>query len=188
MYLDNEWAFTMDFRVLCSEQTGKPLNSPEFVRTFNLKAQLAYQALARSLASQGFNAIMPGPFEDLTCDVGGKPLYLKMKEDDFVEFDFSVVQLLMLPLGVDLTADTIVGHPAMADVENEIQRRRVARGSSSEAQRQLDADKAQSDYYQQRAAKVLRTYEMFSDEITLVRYAPGDSPETVASLLAQAIG
>lgn len=178
VYLDNEWAFSMEMRKLCSEKSGIPLNSPDFVKAFNFRGQMDYQNLARKIASQGVNVLMPGPFEDLTPDIGGLPLYRKMKEVDFAEFDFSVVYLLLHP-EERLHSSEVLGHPEMVEVERTIQNRLRERGADNETQRVLDSDKHGEDYYSLRTKKVLFTVETFP-EIKLVTFEPDESPMSIA--------
>lgn len=185
--LDNELGFSQAMRVLCAESSGLVLNSPEFARKFNLRGQLDYQASARFYASQGFNIVLPGPFENLVSEVSGRPLYQHMKEVDFKDFDFSVVQMLLWPDdSVDLNSQTVLGHPAMVSVEAEVQRRRIARGSGNETQQKLDHDKQHATYYSERARLVLQTNEAFP-EIQLVKIPIKQSPEKVAERVATAI-
>jgi hypothetical protein len=96
-----------------------PLDSSDFVKAFNLRGQLDYQALARNIAEQDVNVIMPGPFEDWTPEIEGMPLYQKMKEVDFRGFDFSVVYVLMHP-DKRLTSDEVIDHASMMQIEETI--------------------------------------------------------------------
>lgn len=186
LHIDNEWAFSMYMRSLCSRESKIPLGSPDFARKFNLRGQLDFQFLARRIADQGFDVIMQGPFENLTSEVEGLPLYQKMKKIDFPEYDFRLVYLLMHPRPI-LNSDNIVGHPEMWPIEECIRVRLQARGKDKPVQQELDADKLVENYYSLRSQAVLRTYEMFPDEIHLVTFSPDDTPELVASELAGAI-
>ncbi|HMO17163.1 MAG TPA: hypothetical protein PKA63_03615 [Oligoflexia bacterium] len=180
IFLDNEWSFSIQMRKLCSDKSGISLDSPDFVRAFNLRGQLDYQSLARNLAAQGVNVIMPGPFEDLTPEVDGMPLYKKMKEKDFGDFDFKAIYVLVHP-EKRLSSAEVGGHPSMVEVEEVIRERLLLRGKGNPVQASLDADKFGENYYSLRSQKVLRTVEMFP-EIPLVTYPPSPkcSPWDVA--------
>jgi hypothetical protein len=108
--IDNESAFSRELRALCAKKSGMVLNSPEFVGAFNLRGQLDFQALCRATASQGFNVLMGGPFEDLTGMVGEQQLLNKMVSD-FGEFDLIFIQLLLVPKGVEITSKNVMEHP-----------------------------------------------------------------------------
>ena len=188
LLLDNEVSsFSKQARVACAKASGVKLNSAEFAKAFNLVFQLQYQASARYYADQNFNVVMPGPFEDLTSDVGGLPLYRHMKEKDFAGYEFHVVQLLIMPEGdAGITSENVIEHPAMIPIEAELQRRRERRGQGDSAQQQLDADKTHDTYYGERAQKMLRTKEMF-DEITQICVGIRDTPKQIAQRVANAI-
>lgn len=185
--LDNEvTGFSMGMREKCSQASGMALDSGEFRKTFNLQGQLDYQEAARFFARQGFNVLMPGPFEDLTTNTGGKPLYQKMVEDDFGEFDFSMLYVLLLGNPEKrYTAETMLRARSMLPVEAEIQRRRKAREIKGAAQIALDADKKVPDYYRSRAAKCLNTIDTFG--LQLVRYVIDETPRQVAQRIADLI-
>ncbi len=176
--LDNEWSFSMNMRKLCSDKSGIPLDSPDFVRAFNLQGQLDYQATARNIASQGMNVIMPGPFEDLTPIIGDVTLFWKMRHQDFSEFRFIVIYLLMHPKK-RLSPEEIIGHPSMEEIELTIRERLKKRGENNPVQQTLDADKLGEHYYSTRSQKVLRSIAMFP-EIGLVTFRPDEDPETIA--------
>lgn len=186
---DNEVAFSMPMRCKIAEETGMTLNSPEFVKAFNFRGQLDYQAGCRFYASQGFDVIMPSPSEDLTppISVGEEkiPLLRKMQID--FEGKIRFFQLLLVPKGIELNADNVVGHPAMIPIENEIQRRRILRGEGNPFQQQLDADKTHPTYYSERLRKQFLSYEMFPNEIRQVRVTLSDTPAQVARKLCDAM-
>ena len=186
---DNEVGFSMPMRCKIAEATGEALNSPKFVKTFNFQGQMDYQAACRFYASQGFDVVMPGPFEDLTplILVGDQkiPLLKKMQIDFGKRIKF--FQLLLVPEGVELKSDNVVGHPAMAPIESEIQRRREARGEGNPYQQQLDADKTHPTYYSERLRKQFLSYEMFPNDITQVRATLSDTPAQVARKLCDAM-
>jgi hypothetical protein len=186
---DNEIGFSMPMRCKIAGVTGMTLNSPEFVKAFNFQGQLDYQAACRFYAGQGFDVVMPSPSEDLTplIPVGEDkiPLLKKMQIDFGGRIKF--FQLVLLPEGVELNADNVVGHPAMAPIEAEIQRRREARGEGNPFQQQLDADKTHATYYSERLRKQFLSYEMFPDEITQVRATLSDTPAHIAQKLCTAM-
>lgn len=178
---DNEWGFSMPMRVLCAEKSGLTLNSPEFVRAFNFRGQLDYQAACRNRASQGFTVVMPGPFEDLTplIPVGDEkvPLLEKMKCDFSGRIKF--YQLLLVPRAVEITSANVMDEPAMQEIEAVIQNRIKSRAVNGDAQVLLDSDKHAPDYYRQRLRKLLVTSERFP-EVTRILTYPGETPEEVA--------
>ena len=185
---DNEWGFSMEMRKLCAEKSGLLLNSPDFVKAFNLRGQLDYQAACRKRAEQGFTVVMPGPFEDLTpqIPVGQEriPLFRKMLVDfdDCLEF----YQLLLVPRDVEITSANVMEEPSMLEVEAVIQDRLASRAGNGEAQVLLDSDKHAPDYYRQRLKKQLITSETFP-EIKRVLTHPGESPRDVAVKLREAL-
>lgn len=177
--IDNESAFSRDLRALCAEKSGMALNSPEFVKAFNLRGQLDFQALCRSTASQGFDVIMGAPFEDLTGKIGEDRLLEKMVKD-FSEFDLIFIQLILVPAGVEITSQNVMEHPEMLPIEAEIQRRREERSIKGAAQIALDADKVAPDYYRQRLKKQLVTAETFPEQVHQVKLHLTDTPEQAA--------
>lgn len=182
--LDNEDVFTMGMRVLCSEASGVDLAAPEFKR-FNREGQLAYQRLARKLALQGCNVVMPGPFEDLSPLVEGKPL-LHLMQEQFAPVELIARYVLLWPAGDEpLDAGSILTSPAMVPVEEEIQRRRLQRSDGEGPQAKLDADKQSSDYYRQRAARVLRS--ALALNIPVIQARIGEAPALIARRVADSL-
>ncbi len=188
--LDNEDVFTRDLRVLSSEKSGLALDSKEFAGSFNRAGQMAYQALCRKLAGQGFTVIMPGPFENLRAEipVGEEKLpLLRLMERQFggkIEF----AQLLFLPPGETVNSENVMDLESMLPIEQEVQNRLQARDDGGGVQRALDADKVEDpQYYRKRLYQQLLTAEMFPDEIKQVVIHLGDDPATVASKIYNAI-
>jgi hypothetical protein len=184
--IDNESAFSRELRALCAKKSGMVLNSPEFVGAFNLRGQLDFQALCRATASQGFNVLMGGPFEDLTGMVGEQQLLNKMVSD-FGEFDLIFIQLLLVPKGVEITSKNVMEHPEMLPIEAEMQRRREERSVKGEAQIALDSDKTAPDYYRQRLKKQLITAETFPDQVHQVKLHLDDTPEQAAQKFVEVL-
>ncbi len=184
---DNEWAFSPAMRALCANKSGMTINSPEFAKSFNRQGQIDYQKACRQRAAQGFDVIMPGPFEDLTAQVPlgeeSVPLYRKLELD----FDnrIQVFQLILVPRDVEITSQNVMEEPAMEEVEQIIQGRLDARASRGDDQVRLDADKRGPFYYRERLRKQLISSEMFP-EITKVLTHPGETPTQVAEKLLEA--
>ncbi len=160
--LDNEVnGFSSRMRVLCSERSGIKLDTPEFARSFNLRAQLDYQISARALAEQGFNVLLQGPFENLFAEVGGKKLWDKMREDDFAGYDLAVAYLL--PWSVAAVSGDInlaLCDPGFAwdEVTGLIRLRLDGRAGKDEVQPILDAPKlADPDYARGRLSLCVRS-------------------------------
>lgn len=96
-------------------------------------------------------------------------------------------QLLLVPEGVELNSDNVVGHPAMVPIESEIQRRQEARGEGNPFQQQLDADKTHPTYYSERLRRQFLSHKMFPNEITQVRATLSNTPAQVAQKLCAAM-
>lgn len=180
--LDNEDVFTRDMRVLCSQKSGLALDSKEFAGSFNRTGQMAYQALCRNLAAQGYTVLMPGPFENLRAEipVGDEkvPLLRLMQE----QFGGNIVfgQLLMVPGVTEVNSGNVMSLPSMIPIEEEIQRR--LRGRQNDATQQaLDADKiGDPEYYRRRLLQQLLTAEMFPSDVIQIRTLLFDDSDTVA--------
>ncbi|MCB9030663.1 MAG: hypothetical protein H6619_06385 [Deltaproteobacteria bacterium] len=184
--IDNETLFTPQARVIFAEASGLELGSPEFARTFNRHMQLCHQEMCRLVASHGVNVVMQGPFEDLTCEVDGEPLWLKMVNHDFKGFGLIGVYMLLWPENnPEITSTGILKCEDFIPVEREIQARLQKRGEGNQIQTTLDADKHEPDYYRVRAKKVLHTAETF--RIPVVRQRWTDASQDVIEELTNAI-
>jgi|GEM_PF-6904979 len=186
---DNEIAFSMAMRCKIANVTGMALNSPEFVKAFNFQGQMDYQLSCRAFAAQGFDVMMPSPSEDLTIPipVGGEkiPLLKKMEGDFGGRIKF--FQLILVPEGIELDSGNVLEHQAMLAIEEEIQRRREARGTGNLHQQLLDADKCHATYYRERLRKQLLSHEMFPGEIVQARVHLGETPAQVAQKMCNAM-
>ena len=188
--LDNEDVFTRDLRVLSSEKSGLALDSKEFAGSFNRAGQMAYQALCRKLAGQGFTVIMPGPFENLRAEipVGEEKLpLLRLMERQFGG-EILFLQLLLLPKGETVNSGNVMDEESMLPCEQAVQNRLQARGDGGGVQSQLDADKlGDPQYYRKRLYQQLLTAEMFPKEVHQCVTHLEDDSATVASKLHNAI-
>ena len=170
--MDGDMFFTPQARVLMVKVSGVELDTPEFARQFNLPAQLRFQKLIRLAAEEGILVLATAPFENMFGDVGGKPLWEKMRTDDFAGFDISMTYVL-------LAGDE-------QEVEKEINRRLCARVAVSPYHGVLDAKKiTDPDYYSKRAVLVRKSVETFG--FPLIEAKIGEEPRAVADRLADAI-
>jgi len=198
LVLEHEQVFTPEQRVKTAEMGGVELNSKEFVFGANLPGQMAFQALLRSIADTGINVVGMGPFENVFSEVGGMPLWRKMKTEDFGSYDLNLVYFLVTPhfdsiwmLDSDDQTGVILydglNNPALTDVvEEEIQRRLRSRITKSPYQEKLDRDKlGVADYYRRRVGSVLRSRGSFG--LPIVYYPCQMSPLELAQELAQAV-
>lgn len=191
LVLEHEQVFTPEQRVKTAELAKVEMSSKEFVLGANLPGQLAFQALLRSIADTGINVVGMGPFENVYSDVGGVPLWRKMKVEDFGLYDLDLIYFLATPsdrvswYGMDGVKATIEGRLEIK-VEAEIQRRLQARATKSEYQSRLDADKiGVTDYYQRRAGMVCKSSESFG--FAVLSWGFGTSPREFARKLAEQV-
>jgi hypothetical protein len=172
--LDGDMFYSPMRRILDSERSGIPLDTPEFAREFNLPAQLKFQRIIRSVADQRLLVIATAPFENMYGEVLGQPLWSKMKTQDFSDYDIGLSYVL-------LTGDE-------QKVENEIKRRLLGRGIHSRDvyQAKLDEPKiADPAYYSKRAALVRKSVETFG--FPLVEAAIDEDPQSVSIRIAKKI-
>lgn len=170
--MDGDMFFTPHARVHMSILSEVELDTPEFAREFNLPAQLRFQKLVRLAAEEGLIVLATAPFENVYCEVGGKPLWTKMVEDDFAGFDITMTYVL-------LTGDE-------QKVELEVNRRLRLRAERSKYQEKLDAKKIlDPSYYSKRAALVRKSVETFG--FPLIEAQIGEDPALVAERIANSI-
>jgi hypothetical protein len=193
LVLEHEQVFTPEQRVKTAEPAGVELNSKEFALGANLPGQMAFQALLRTIADTGINVVGMGPFENVFSEVGGMPLWRKMKTEDFGSYDLNLVYFLVTPsfdsiwmLDSDDQTGVILDdgkdNPALTDVvEEEIQRRLRSRITKSPYQEKLGV----ADYYRRRVGSVLRSRGSFG--LPIVYYPCQMSPLELAQELAQAV-
>jgi hypothetical protein len=163
------------------------VNSPDYGKIYSARTNIDYQRSACFFAAQGFNVLMPGPFENLIQEVDGKPLYMKMR-DEFAEFEFDLQWVYLLLCGNlkhPPTLETLRSDPGMVEVEKEIQHRRAYRAKRGDAQVAMDADKIGATYYRDRVQQCLQTARQFN--VPVVWYQIGEEPREVAQRLADVI-
>jgi hypothetical protein len=194
LVLEHEQVFTPEQRVKTAELAKVEMSSKEFVLGANLPGQLAFQALLRSIADTGINVVGMGPFENVYSDVGGVPLWRKMKVEDFGLYDLDLIYFLATPSdrvswygvdGVDGAKAFIEGRLEIK-VEAEIQRRLQARATKSVYQSRLDGDKiGVPDYYQRRAGMVCKSSDSFG--FPVLSWGFDTSPREFAKKLAECV-
>jgi len=198
LVLEHEQVFTPEQRVKTAELAKTEMSSKEFVLGANLPGQMAFQGLLRSIADTGMNVVGMGPFENVFSEVGGMPLWQKMKTEDFGSYDLNLVYFLVTPHfdsswvldRIDQTGvilDDGKDNPALTDVvEEEIQRRLRSRITKSPYQEKLDRDKlGVADYYRRRVSSVIRSRDSF--DLPIVYYPFQMSAFQLAQELAQAV-
>lgn len=168
--LDGDMFYSPQARVQDSERSGIALDTPEFARTFNLPRQLRFQKIVRSVAEAGCVVLCTAPFENMFSQVGDKPLWEKLKSEDFNGFAISMTYMLT------------VGDA----VEEEIRSRLKNRGMSNPYQLRLDLPKIENPrYYNDRSALVRQSVGAFN--FPLVEVEIEEPPEVTSQRISQEI-
>ena len=192
LVLEHEQIFTPEQQVKTAELSGVELSSKEFVLGANLPGQMAFQGLLRSIADTGLNVVGMGPFENVFSEVGGIPLWTKMKTEDFGQYDLGLIYFLVTvgrkdhwfwdgrEATISPSTDLV---DYRAQIEREIQRRLLSRANKSPYHSKLDADKVRvKDYYFRRVNSVCRSARSFG--LPVLSYSVWTPPCEFAKELA----